>query len=94
MERLYLLTINWAQTPDAKKIKNIEAVLPGRWMRFNQDSWLLFTTQTSQQIYGQLAPNLTVKDSELILRVDEGDWWGFAQPWVWNWIRSRGHSIS
>jgi hypothetical protein len=39
MERLYVITINWAQTPDVAKI---EAVLPGRWLRFSASSWLLW----------------------------------------------------
>jgi hypothetical protein len=91
MESLYVITINWAGSPDTAKI---EAVLPGRWMRFSATTWLMWSAQDVQQIFEAIAPKLTAKDTELIMRIDEAHWWGFAYPWVAAWIKSRGHSTT
>jgi hypothetical protein len=88
MERLYLITIRWAGAPDQTKV---EAALPGRWLRFSPTSWLLWSTAlTTQEIYSAIAPKLTIHDFELILHVDEDDWYGYAEPWIWTWIKSKG----
>jgi hypothetical protein len=95
MEKLYLITVRWEQLtpmPDTDKVENVLGPL-GRWMRFSGWSWLLWTTRGSEEIYSALAPALTTGDTELIARIDENDWYGFAPPWVWTWIRSRGQSI-
>jgi hypothetical protein len=92
MEKLYLITIHWGTAPNTTKIESALQPL-GTWLRFSQHSWLFWSLRTSQEIYNALAPILTREDFELILRVDENDWYGFAQPWVWNWIRSKGATL-
>jgi hypothetical protein len=92
MEKLYLITVNWAKTPDTDKIEKVLGPV-GIWLRFSSSSWLLWTTRSSQQLYEVLAPVLTKEDSEIIARVDENEWYGFAQPWIWNWIKSHGRSL-
>jgi hypothetical protein len=93
MEKLYLITIRWGQAPNTDKIEKALAPV-GNWLRFSQDSWLFWSSLTAQQIYVVVAPVLTTSDFELIMRVNETDWYGFAQPWIWNWIRSRGKSLT
>jgi hypothetical protein len=94
MEHLYLITVRWHVMPP--KHEGVEAAIAphGRWMRFSGHSWLFWTTKNSQQINDLLAAVLTGNDSQIIVRIDQSDWYGFAQPWVWNWIRSGGTSTT
>jgi hypothetical protein len=94
MEKLYCIIVHWAAgTPDVEKIER--AINPsGRWLRFSTGGWLYWSTLSSQEIYNIIAPSLTTNESEIIIQTDEQNWYGFAQPWVWNWIKSRGHSLT
>lgn len=89
MERLYLITVNWGGVPN---IAGLERALHplGTWLRFSQTSWLLWTFLDAQGIYSAVATVLTKADAELIMGIDQANWTGFGQPWIWTWINSRG----
>jgi hypothetical protein len=67
----------------------VEKVLApaGDWLRFDAWSWLVATDYSVHDVNAALRSALTPEDSILIIRCDPSDYTGFAQPWVWNWLR-------
>jgi hypothetical protein len=85
MPTLYSLNIRWVKTPNPEEIEKILA-RAGDWLRFHASSWLVATDYSVHDVNAELRKVLTPEDSILIIRCDPGDYTGFAQPWVWDWI--------
>jgi hypothetical protein len=60
----------------------------GEWWHFLGPTWLIWTTKTSQQVYNAIVPNLTTKDSLLIVPIVR-PYYGYLPKAAWDWMDER-----
>jgi hypothetical protein len=83
--KVYLIAIRWSAQPRTQEVeKALEAV--GTWLRFNNNIYLLRTSKTAADIFSVLAKVLTKEDQELITRLQQDDYSGWASNWINVWI--------
>jgi hypothetical protein len=57
----------------------------GKWWHYLESTWLIITSETSQQIWTRLVPHLDKSDFILIIEV-RNDCHGWLPKDAWDWI--------
>lgn len=61
----------------------------GDWMRFSAWTWIVASQYNPTQIRDTLRVAMKPNDHFLILEVNVTGTDGIAQPWIWEWLRTR-----
>lgn len=60
----------------------------GNWWHYLTSTWLIETNYTPEQVYSNLAPHLSIKDSILIVPVRKPSF-GYLPKDAWDWINTK-----
>lgn len=88
----HLISVNWgALRGDAMKAKlaSVETTLSQNtedWLRLNAYTWIVYASQSVQDLYTMFLPHITQENRLLIIRVDDGEVYGWQAQWVWDWF--------
>jgi hypothetical protein len=57
------------------------------WLRYASNCWIVWTSDTPQQLYQKLVAIPQLKQSSvLVVKLDLSDRAGQFPPWIWEWI--------
>ena len=87
MKQLLCISIRWIKIPE--NFEKVEAALAqyGDWMRISGYNWFVFTNSTTVEVQQALFKIITKEDTLLIIPGNSQDLAGWAEPWVWDWLR-------
>ena len=93
MARLYQVSFRFEVIPDAAAMKKMDVIFSGigDWLRFTSWTWCVSSQFTPTQIREKLRLVMNPSDHFLILEITAKDADGWAAPWIWEWIRAKGH---
>ena len=61
-----------------------------KWWHYLDDTWLLATKESSEQLWNRLAPNLLTTDRLLIMQVTQwASYFGWLPQDAWNWLNEN-----
>lgn len=62
----------------------------GEWWHFLDDTWLIVSSETTEQLYGRIIHNFRTNDSILILQVPpDATYHGWLPKEAWDWFDQR-----
>jgi len=87
--RVYYIGVRWNRRVPA--IDRVELVLDplGDWIRFNDSTWFLSTTEPQATLSASLQEILAEDQTLLVIALNPKDRFGLAPQWVWDWIDSQ-----
>jgi hypothetical protein len=91
--RLYHVGFQWVVTPP--KMTELEPIFSGLgdWLRFNVNDWFAWSEKGSPAIYEALRVELRPEDGLLIIPVDPSEYFGWAKPFVWEWLNAKRMAV-
>jgi hypothetical protein len=95
MHRFLLLSIGYSVIANPQALEPAISVIADDWVRFNSNSWILWTDKTIftcfEIIKGRLLPN----DQFLMVKLDTTERHGWEPQWVWEWFdKPRGSNVA
>ncbi len=87
--RVYYIGIRWNQR--IPRVDAVERTLDplGDWIRFNELTWFLSTTQPQSKLREALQGVLATDETLLVVALDPKERFGLAPQWVWDWLDSQ-----
>jgi hypothetical protein len=84
--RVYYVGIRWNhRLPRVDAVERLFDPL-GDWIRFNESTWFLSTSQPQSKLGSALKGVLGADQTLLVIALDPKERFGWAPQWVWDWI--------
>jgi hypothetical protein len=67
----------------------IAASFPDQFIKAWQGHWFVSATGTAKEIFSKIEANAPDNKPGTVIVVSVVNYWGFANPEVWEWLKSR-----
>jgi|HubBroStandDraft_6_1064221.scaffolds.fasta_scaffold1657017_1 hypothetical protein len=78
-----------APSSNEKIAPAIDAAFPGQNIKAWQGHWFISAVGTAKEIYDKIESNSPDKKPGTMIVVSVANYWGVANPDVWEWLKSR-----
>ena len=89
MKYYYHLSVAFYLSNNSQAVDNALNDPNGNWLRYNNNSWIIYTDKTPLQLTAIVNNVLLPNDQYLIVKLERGVGVGRLPQWVWNWINTQ-----
>jgi hypothetical protein len=91
MSKLYAVALRLFADTAPERIDRLLSKY-GDWLRYNGETWFVYTDAPSQLLMEDLRRELSSRDSALVMRVEPRDFAGWVPSNVRFWLQSKASS--
>jgi hypothetical protein len=90
MHRYFHLSIHYRSVPVPENLEPVISVVADDWIRYNSNSWVLWTDKTPSTLEEMIAGCMLAGDGFLLLEITLAQFraFGRAEQWIWDWLNT------
>jgi hypothetical protein len=89
MPRFVHVGFSFAGVPKMRDLEPVFSAIGDDWIRYSQNSWILWTDKSTPEIFWSIRPFIDANDQVMVASMVVDDIFGSMAPWVWNWMKSK-----